>query len=72
MQTDLVWRYERYSLIREYFDRPPLFPPIILITHCIQLIRWVVRRCPRRGHHTFRLIRGKTFRKYSQRERRGR
>ncbi|CAF4861246.1 unnamed protein product, partial [Rotaria socialis] len=32
-QTDLVWRYDRYALIREYFDRPPLFPPFIILTH---------------------------------------
>ncbi|CAF1277108.1 unnamed protein product [Rotaria sordida] len=42
-QTDLVWRYERYSFIREYFDRPPLFPPFIIITHFIELIKFLIR-----------------------------
>ncbi|UJR10750.1 hypothetical protein I4U23_014938 [Adineta vaga] len=42
-QTDLVWRYERYSLIREYFDRPPLFPPLIIITHMIELVKLICR-----------------------------
>lgn len=40
-QTDLVWRYERYSLIREYFDRPPLFPPFIMLTHAYELGKFI-------------------------------
>lgn len=43
IQTDLVWRYERYSLIREYFGSPPLFPPLFLIMHVIELITSIFR-----------------------------
>ncbi len=46
-QTDLVWRYERYSLIREYFDRPPLFPPLIILTYLIQLGKFIFRYLPK-------------------------
>ena len=42
-QTDLVWRYERYSLIRLYFNRPPLFPPFIIITHLIKFTKLIFR-----------------------------
>ncbi|CAF4117301.1 unnamed protein product [Rotaria sp. Silwood2] len=41
--ADLVWRYERYVLIRVYFHRPPLFPPLIIIIHMIELIRLIFR-----------------------------
>ncbi|CAF1532094.1 unnamed protein product [Adineta ricciae] len=51
-QTDLVWRYERYSLIREYFDRPPLFPPLIIITHIIELVRLCHRHAKKRSNQT--------------------
>lgn len=39
-----MWRYERYSLIREYFDRPPLFPPLIFVTHFIEFAKFLYRR----------------------------
>ncbi len=45
-QTDLVWRYERYALIREYFDRPPLFPPLIFLTHLIEIGKLIYRHLP--------------------------
>ena len=65
-QTDLVWRYERYILIREYFDRPPLFPPFIIITHIIDLGRLCFRHRPHcKG--TRKSIRGaKSFSKKEQ------
>jgi hypothetical protein len=66
-QTDLVWRYERYSLIREYFDRPPLFPPLILITHLITLIRFVVRNFCTDGERRKRYKGTKSFSKQQQR-----
>lgn len=57
--TDLVWRYERYSLIREYFDRPPLFPPLIILTHLFELSKLIVRHLPK---HT-KKFHAKTFSK---------
>ncbi|CAF4285885.1 unnamed protein product [Rotaria sp. Silwood2] len=60
-QTDLVWRYERYSLIREYFDRPPLFPPFIIITHSIELIKFLKRRCSKRNNSNMKKSHAKIF-----------
>ena len=60
-QADLVWRYERYSLVREYFGRPPLFPPLNLITHVIELVKFILRRSlPSKSRKTHQ-IRAKTF-----------
>ncbi|CAF0911252.1 unnamed protein product [Rotaria sp. Silwood1] len=50
--TDLVWRYERYMLIRAYFDRPPLFPPFIIITHIIELMKLIFRHLSNHRNQT--------------------
>jgi len=63
-QTDLVWRYERYALIRDYFDRPPLFPPFIIITHFIELIKLISRHLPKRKPTNIRIGHAKTFSKF--------
>jgi hypothetical protein len=47
--TEFYWRYQRYTFIREYFERPPLaYPPLIIVPH-ILLIFWAVKRrcCPK-------------------------
>ncbi|CAF3112137.1 unnamed protein product [Rotaria sp. Silwood2] len=60
-QTDRVWRYERYSFIREYFDRPPLFPPFIILTHLIELIKLLIRHCSKRRRSNMKKRRAKIF-----------
>ncbi|CAF1249047.1 unnamed protein product [Adineta ricciae] len=60
-QTDLVWRYERYSFVREYFDRPPLFPPFILITHFFELCKLILRHLPCTKHPSSTIRPAKTF-----------
>ncbi|GFO31361.1 transient receptor potential cation channel subfamily m member 3 [Plakobranchus ocellatus] len=35
-----VWRFYRISLVSEYFDRPTLVPPIIVINHLWRLMRY--------------------------------
>ncbi|KAK7801016.1 hypothetical protein U0070_012073 [Myodes glareolus] len=42
--SDLYWKAQRYSLIREFHSRPALAPPLIIISHVRLLIRWL-RRC---------------------------
>ncbi|KAL8607328.1 hypothetical protein ACOMHN_039478 [Nucella lapillus] len=37
-----VWRFYRLSLVFEYFDRPTLVPPIIVVNHMFRLARWLV------------------------------
>ncbi|CAM2727627.1 unnamed protein product [Rotaria socialis] len=60
-QTDLVWRYDRYALIREYFDRPPLFPPFIILTHVAELIKLILRHSPKADRPTMRRRQAKIF-----------
>ncbi|XP_071460258.1 transient receptor potential cation channel subfamily M member 4 isoform X2 [Marmota flaviventris] len=43
--SDLYWKAQRYSLIREFHSRPALAPPLIVISHVRLLIR---RLCKRR------------------------
>ncbi|CAF4095024.1 unnamed protein product, partial [Adineta steineri] len=43
--TEFYWRYQRYAFVREYFERPPLaYPPLIIFTHIIYLFRALRRK----------------------------
>ncbi|XP_059008758.1 transient receptor potential cation channel subfamily M member 4 isoform X2 [Mustela lutreola] len=42
--SDLYWKAQRYSLIREFHSRPALAPPLIIISHVRLLIRHLRRR----------------------------
>ncbi|KAM5134150.1 transient receptor potential cation channel subfamily M member 4 isoform 1-T1 [Callospermophilus lateralis] len=42
--SDLYWKAQRYSLIREFHSRPALAPPLIVISHVRLLIRRLCRR----------------------------
>jgi hypothetical protein len=34
--TEFYWRYQRYSFVREYFERPHLgYPPLIIFPHIV-------------------------------------
>ncbi|KAM6223626.1 transient receptor potential cation channel subfamily M member 4 [Rhynchocyon petersi] len=44
--SDLYWKAQRYSLIREFHSRPALAPPFIIISH----VRLIIRRL--RRHHS--------------------
>ncbi|XP_036861760.1 transient receptor potential cation channel subfamily M member 4 isoform X2 [Manis javanica] len=46
--SDLYWKAQRYSLIREFHSRPALAPPLIVISH----VRLLVRRLRRRRAST--------------------
>uniref|UniRef100_A0A673J154 Ion transport domain-containing protein n=1 Tax=Sinocyclocheilus rhinocerous TaxID=307959 RepID=A0A673J154_9TELE len=37
--TDTIWKFQRYELIKEYHSRPTLPPPFILLSHLILFIR---------------------------------
>ncbi|XP_041459667.1 transient receptor potential cation channel subfamily M member-like 2 isoform X2 [Lytechinus variegatus] len=43
--TDTFWKFQRYDLIKEYFNRPPLIPPFIIISHFFYTIRFILRCC---------------------------
>ncbi|XP_075392654.1 transient receptor potential cation channel subfamily M member 4 isoform X2 [Tenrec ecaudatus] len=42
--SDLYWKAQRYSLIREFHSRPALAPPLIVISHVRLLLRRLRRR----------------------------
>ncbi|CAH1241485.1 TRPM2 [Branchiostoma lanceolatum] len=43
--TDKIWKFQRYDLIKEYSDRPPLAPPVILFSHIFLLFRAITMGC---------------------------
>ncbi|CAF1102784.1 unnamed protein product [Adineta steineri] len=47
--TEFYWHYQRYTFVREYFERPPLaYPPLIIFTHIIFLFLALKRKfCPK-------------------------
>ena len=44
-RTDQHWHYLRYFIIREYHDRPPLVPPLIILAHLYLLGRRLLSLC---------------------------
>ncbi|KAL3875816.1 hypothetical protein ACJMK2_033731, partial [Sinanodonta woodiana] len=44
-QSENVWRFYRFSLVHEYYDRPFLCPPFIIFNHLFRLVRYVCHRC---------------------------
>ncbi|KAH3703778.1 hypothetical protein DPMN_078825 [Dreissena polymorpha] len=40
--TDKHWCFQRYSLIYEYYERPVLCPPLIMLTQLYLLVRYIV------------------------------
>lgn len=43
--SEKVWRFHRFSLVYEYYERPALFPPLIILNHMYRAIRWLIVRC---------------------------
>ena len=42
--TDVYWRFQRYDLVQEYFSRPPLVPPIIILSHIFLVFRYMIQK----------------------------
>ncbi|GAB1610169.1 hypothetical protein Ahia01_001302900 [Argonauta hians] len=42
--TDLHWNFQRYGLIFEFYTRPPLPPPLILLNHIYLLCKYLYRK----------------------------
>lgn len=51
--TDIIWKFQRYELIKEYHSRPSLPPPFILLSHIYLFIRRVVLRRASQKHKIF-------------------
>ena len=43
-ENDVYWKYLRYQLAKEYFNRPELAPPFIIFIHVYRMIRYVLDR----------------------------
>ncbi|CAM4822172.1 unnamed protein product [Rotaria magnacalcarata] len=44
--TEFYWQYQRYSFVREYFDRPALaYPPLIVFPHLFRVGRFTWQMC---------------------------
>uniref|UniRef100_A0AAR2IXG5 TRPM SLOG domain-containing protein n=1 Tax=Pygocentrus nattereri TaxID=42514 RepID=A0AAR2IXG5_PYGNA len=52
--TDTIWKFQRYELIKEYHSRPALPPPFILLSHLYLLIIHVLLRRPTDKHRHFK------------------
>ncbi|XP_013888329.1 transient receptor potential cation channel subfamily M member 2, partial [Austrofundulus limnaeus] len=44
--TDKIWKFQRYELIKEYHSRPAAPPPFMILSHVCHFIRSVVLRRP--------------------------
>lgn len=55
--TDIFWKFQRYNLIVEYYSRPALAPPFIIISHLSQLLLSLVKRPePKQEHLGMKVI----------------
>uniref|UniRef100_A0A4W4H3K8 TRPM SLOG domain-containing protein n=1 Tax=Electrophorus electricus TaxID=8005 RepID=A0A4W4H3K8_ELEEL len=52
--TDTFWKLQRYDLIKEYYSRPALPPPFILLSHLYLFIRCLVQRRASQKSRPFR------------------
>ncbi|XP_022084602.1 transient receptor potential cation channel subfamily M member 2-like isoform X2 [Acanthaster planci] len=43
--TDTFWKFQRYQLVKEYYQRPSVVPPLIIVMHVYQMIRWAWDKC---------------------------
>ena len=44
-KSDQIWKYERYDLVIEYYNRPGLIPPFILLAHIWSLLTYIYKSC---------------------------
>ncbi|XP_056872165.1 transient receptor potential cation channel subfamily M member 5 isoform X2 [Takifugu flavidus] len=49
--TDIFWKFQRYNLIVEYYSRPALAPPFIIISHLSQLLLSLVKHPDSKHEH---------------------
>ncbi|XP_063417285.1 transient receptor potential cation channel subfamily M member 1-like [Mytilus trossulus] len=43
--NELVWKFHRYSLVQEYYDKSMLIPPLIIISHMFKIIMCMYNAC---------------------------
>jgi len=40
-----TWSFYRYSLTKEYHDKPTLAPPFIIVNHLWRIILYIYKKC---------------------------
>ena len=45
IDSEKYWKFGRYFLISEYYYRPPVVPPFIIIAHIYNLFSYAVKIC---------------------------
>ncbi|XP_028991038.1 transient receptor potential cation channel subfamily M member 4-like [Betta splendens] len=59
--SDIHWKFQRYSLIVQYHSRPSLAPPFIILSHLNLFIKRIIRKVPSIKIYDFVLqVTGKT------------
>uniref|UniRef100_A0A667XU13 Transient receptor potential cation channel, subfamily M, member 2 n=1 Tax=Myripristis murdjan TaxID=586833 RepID=A0A667XU13_9TELE len=52
--TDRIWKFQRYELIKEYHSRPAAPPPFIILSHLYLFLKHVVLRRPPAKYKEFK------------------
>ncbi|XP_037542317.1 transient receptor potential cation channel subfamily M member 2 [Nematolebias whitei] len=52
--TDKIWKFQRYELIKEYHSRPAVPPPFMILSHLCYFIKSVVLRSSPTSHKDFK------------------
>lgn len=47
--SEKVWRFYRFGLVEEYYHKPALAPPLIVISHLIMLVQFIYRSCKKQA-----------------------
>jgi len=42
--TDIHWKFQQYTMVKEYYTRPPIPPPFIIFNHLALFIRFIYRK----------------------------
>ncbi|XP_056286247.1 transient receptor potential cation channel subfamily M member 4-like [Pseudoliparis swirei] len=62
--SDIYWKFQRYTLIVNYHFRPSLAPPFIILSHINLFIKRIIRKVPSiKIHHFVLQLRGKAANK---------
>ncbi|CAG2255377.1 unnamed protein product [Mytilus edulis] len=43
--NELVWKFHRYSLVQEYYDKSMLIPPLIILSHMVRMVKCIYLKC---------------------------
>ncbi|CAG2255382.1 unnamed protein product [Mytilus edulis] len=53
--NELVWKFHRFSLIQEYYDRSSLVPPFLILSHLKIFLLYIKNRCTGKRKNKFKI-----------------